>query len=79
MEKNEIIDSLEKGVGKFAAEASAAVEDLVPLFDVSAYPQEQRGLIIECNRRIDEANSKYRVAKFREEMFAKGMKAGMYF
>ena len=79
MEKNEIIDSLEKGVGKFAAEASAAVEDLVPLFDVSAYPQEQRGLIIECNRRIDEANSKYRVAKFREDMFAKGMKAGMYF
>ncbi len=31
---------MEKGVGKFATETSAAVDDLVPLFDVSAYPQE---------------------------------------
>ena len=79
MDKNELIDSMEKGVGKFATEASAAVDDLVPLFDVSAYPQEQRELVNECNRRIDEANSKYRIAKFREDMFAKGMRAGMYF
>jgi hypothetical protein len=49
------------------------------LFDVKDYPEEMHELIIECNRRIDEANSKYRIAKFREDMFAKGMKAGMYF
>ncbi|MCR5735847.1 MAG: PAS domain-containing protein [Lachnospiraceae bacterium] len=79
MDKNELIDSMEKGVGKFATEASAAVDDLVPLFDVSAYPQEQSELVNECNRMIDEANSKYRIAKFREDMFAKGMRAGMYF
>ena len=79
MDTNEILDSMEKGAGKFATEVSAAVDDLVPLFDVSAYPQEQRELILECNRRIDEANSKYRIAKFREDMFAKGMRAGMYF
>lgn len=50
-----------------------------PLFDISAYPEEQRELLTECNRRIDEANSKYRIARFREDMFAKGLKAGMYF
>lgn len=50
-----------------------------PLFYISAYPEEQRELLTECKRRIDEANSKYRIARFREDMFAKGLKAGMYF
>ena len=79
MEKNEIAESIDHGVGQFAAEASAAVDDVSRLFVVKDYPEEMHELIIECNRRIDEANSKYRIAKFREDMFAKGMKAGMYF
>ena len=79
MDKNSIVESIDAGVGQFAAEASIIVDDEIPLFDVYAYPEEQRGLINECNRRIEEANSKYRIAKFREDMFAKGLKAGMYF
>ncbi len=79
MEENEVAKSIDKGVGKFEAEASIIVDDLSPLFDLSAYPQEMHELLTECNRRIDEANSKYRIAKFREDMFAKGMRAGMYF
>ncbi len=72
-------DNIDKGVGQFQAEAGITVDDTTPLFDVSAYPAEQRELIMECNRRIDEANNKYRIAKFREDMFAKGLKAGMFF
>ncbi len=79
MERNAAVDSIDKGVGKFAAEASIIVDDEVPLFDIADYPREQHKLIRECNRRIEEANGKYRIAKFREDMFAKGMKAGMYF
>ena len=79
MDKNAVERSIDKGVGQFATEASIVVEDLSPLFDLSAYPQEMHELLTECNRRIDEANSKYRIAKFREDMFAKGMRAGMYF
>ncbi len=79
MDKSAVVDSIGSGIGKFVAESSIVVDDLEPLFDVSAYPEEQRELITECNRRIDAANSKYRTAKFREDMFAKGLKAGMYF
>ena len=79
MEKNEIAESIDNGVGQFAAEASIIVDDLSPLFDLSDYPEEMHELLTECNRRIDEANAKYRVAKHREDMFAKGLKAGMYF
>ncbi len=79
MDKTTTANSIDNGVGQFVAEASIEVTDVVPLFDVSAYPPEQKGLITECNKRIDEANSKYRIAKFREDMFAKGLKAGMYF
>ena len=79
MDKNEIMDSMEKGLGRFAAEASMEVGDASPLFDLSEYPEEQHEILRECNRRIDEANSKYRIAKYREDMFAKGLKAGMYF
>lgn len=79
MDKNAVERSIDKGVGQFATEASIVVEDLSPLFDLSTYPQEMHELLTECNRRIDEANSKYRTAKFREDMFAKGMRAGMYF
>ncbi len=50
---------------------------LPPLFDPSDYPDQMRELVAECNRRIDEANSKYRIAKYREDMFAKGLKAGI--
>lgn len=79
MDKNETAKSIDKGVGQFAAEASAIVDDLTPLFELSAYPEDMHELLAECNRRIDEANTKYRIAKFREDMFAKGLKAGMYF
>ena len=79
MEKNKIAESIDNGVGQFEVEASIAVDDLTPLFDISAYPEEQREILTECNRRIDEANSKYRIARFREDMFAKGLRAGMYF
>ena len=78
MDKTTTANSIDNGVGQFAAEASIEVTDAVPLFDVSAYPPEQQELITECNKRIDEANRKYRIAKIREDMFAKGLKAGMY-
>ena len=74
-----IADSIDNGVGSFAAEDSALIEDDIPLFDLSDYPEEMHELLAECNKRIDEANAKYRIAKYREDMFAKGMKAGMYF
>ena len=79
MEKNEAAESIDKGIGQFVAEASIEIEDASPLFDCSDYPKEQQELIAECNRRIEEANSKYRIAKIREDMFAKGFRAGMYF
>lgn len=79
MDKKASVDSIDKGIGRFAAEDTAAVDDLTPLFEISDYPEEMQELLAECNRRIDEANSKYRIAKYREDMFAKGMKAGMYF
>ena len=79
MEKKSSADSIDRGVGHFAAEESTTVEDASPLFDISAYPEEQRELLRECNRRIEEANRKYRIARFREDMFAKGLEAGMYF
>ena len=78
MDTTEAVHKIDNGVGQFVAEASAEIEDVTPLFDVSAYPPEQQDMIAECNRRIDEANSRYRIAKFREDMFAKGLKAGMY-
>ena len=74
-----VADSIDHGIGMFAAEASISVKDETPLFDLSDYPEDVHALILECNRRIEEANTKYRVAKYREDMFAKGMKAGMYF
>ena len=77
MDNSAVVNTLDKGVGQFVAEASIDVTDVTPLFDVSEYPEDQRELINECNRRIDEANNKYRIAKFREDMFAKGLKAGM--
>ena len=79
MNKKTAVESIDKGVGQFMAEAGMDVDDLTPLFDLSEYPKEQHELLTECNRRIDEANSKYRIARFREEMFANGLKAGMYF
>ncbi len=79
MDNKEILDSIENGVGQFNAEDSTIVDDFTPLFDPSDYPDQMHELIAECNRRIDEANSKYRIAKYREDMFAKGLKAGMYF
>ncbi len=79
MDKNTIVDSIDNGVGQFEAEASITVDDVAPLFDLSDYPEEQHEILTECNRRIDEANGKYRIARFREDMFAKGLKAGMYF
>ena len=79
MDNNVYASSIDNGVGQFVAEASIDVTDETPLFELTAYPEEQRELILECNRRIEEANSKYRIAKFREDMFAKGLKAGMYF
>ncbi len=79
MERKVTTESIDGDIGQFAAEASIEVEDATALFDISAYPEEQHELLEECNRRIEEANSKYRIAKFREDMFAKGLKAGMYF
>lgn len=79
MNKKTAVESIDKGVGQFMAEAGVDVDDLTPLFDLSEYPKEQHELLTECNRRIDEANSKYRIARVREEMFASGLKAGMYF
>ncbi|MBP5414224.1 MAG: sensor domain-containing diguanylate cyclase [Lachnospiraceae bacterium] len=79
MDKKSVADSIDNGVGQFAAEASMAVDDETPLFDISAYPESMHELIKECNQRIEEANSKYRIARYREDMFAKGLKAGMYF
>ena len=79
MDKKSVADSIDNGIGQFAAEASIVIDDVTPLFDISAYPEEMHGLVKECNKRIEEANTKYRIARYREDMFAKGLKAGMYF
>ncbi len=67
MINDSVVDSIDNGVGNFVAEESITVDDEIPLFDPADYPEEQRELLKECNRRIEEANSKYRIAKFREE------------
>ncbi len=79
MDKKSVADNIDNGIGQFAAEASIVIDDVTPLFDISAYPEEMHGLVKECNKRIEEANTKYRIARYREDMFAKGLKAGMYF
>ena len=79
MDKNTAANSIDNSIGQFAAEASIAIEDFTPLFDMNDYPEEMHDLITECNKRIDEANTKYRIARCREDMFAKGLKAGMFF
>lgn len=79
MDKESVANSIDNSVGQFNAESSIIVDDEVPLFDMSAYPEDMHKLIAECNKRLDEANSKYRTAKYREDMFAKGLKAGMYY
>ena len=79
MEERSFSESIDHGIGQFAAEASMTVDDEIPLFDLTAYPAEAHELLSECNRRIEEANSKYRITRYREDMFAKGLKAGMYF
>ncbi|MDT3844751.1 MAG: sensor domain-containing diguanylate cyclase [Bacillota bacterium] len=79
MDSKTVAEGLENGVGQFETELPIDVEDASPLFDLSAYPENQHDLLAECNRRIAEANHKYRIARFREDMFAKGLKAGMFF
>lgn len=79
MDNNDQYKNIGNGVGKFVAEAGVEINDLTPLFDISAYPEDRQELIAECNKRIDEANTRYRIAKIREDMFAKGLKAGMYY
>lgn len=79
MDQKNVAGSIDNGIGQFVAEASQAVDNVTPLFDISDYPEDMHDLINECNKRIDEANSKYRIARCREDMFAKGLKAGMYF
>ena len=61
MDNNSYASSIDNGIGQFAAEASNEVIDETPLFDISAYPEDQRAIIVECNKRIEEANSKYRL------------------
>lgn len=70
---------IDNGVGEFDAEEGIFLEDDVPLFDLESYPESQREILKECNVRIEEANAKCRIARIREDMFAKGLKAGMYF
>ena len=42
------------------------------------YPEQQRDLVDEVNRRAAIANEKYHIAQLRDEMLAKGFDAGMY-
>ncbi len=79
MNQKKVADSIDNSIGQFVAEASMAVDDVTPLLDISDYPEDMHDIIVECNKRIDEANNKYRIARYREDMFAKGLKAGMYF
>ncbi len=79
MDNKTAANRIDGSIGQFVAEASMTIDDMTPLFDIDAYPREMHDLISECNKRIDEANTKYRIAKCREDMFAKGLKAGMYF
>ena len=51
MDKNTVTDSIDNGIGQFATEASMAVDDIPPLFDVSDYPENMHDIIIECNKR----------------------------
>ena len=46
--------------------------------DPADYPEDQRSLIEEVNRRAAVANEKYHFARLREEMLVKGFDAGMY-
>lgn len=52
--------------------------EVFTLFDKNAYPEVCGGLIDEANRRGRAANDAYRMACHRAQMFASGMKAGMY-
>jgi diguanylate cyclase (GGDEF)-like protein/PAS domain S-box-containing protein len=79
MDKEARLALIKNGVGQFATEDSVNIDDTSPLFDPLDYPPEQRELINECNRRIEAANNKYRVARFREDMFAKGLQSGLFF
>ncbi|HJJ47321.1 MAG TPA: PAS domain-containing protein, partial [Methanocorpusculum sp.] len=42
------------------------------------FPEDQRNLISEVNKRAELANEKYYISQLREEMLAKGFDAGMY-
>ena len=46
--------------------------------DPAEYPEDQKGLVEEVNRRAALANEKYHMALLREEMLDKGFDAGMY-
>ena len=48
------------------------------LLNPADYPEDQKSLIEEVNRRAAAANEKYYIAQLREEMLAKGFDAGMY-
>lgn len=78
VEKEELLGDINQTVGQFMAESSVDVDDLTPLLNPEDYSAEEQELVRACNRRIEDANKKYRLARFREDMFANGLKAGMY-
>lgn len=51
---------------------------VIDLFNPMDYPEEQRALIEEFNRRATQANMRYHLAHHREDMLANGFEAGMY-
>lgn len=79
MSTKSVDEIIPQGVGQFVAEDSVIVNDEAPLFDLDSYPEEMHDILTECNKRIEEANNKYRLARCRENMFASGLRAGMYF
>ena len=51
---------------------------VIDLFNPMDYPEEQRALIEEFNRRATQANMRYHLAHHREDMLANGFEAGMF-
>ena len=59
-------------------EESTISEIAFELLDPADYPEGQRSLVEEINRRAAYANEKYHIAQLQGEMLAKGFDAGMY-
>lgn len=70
------IDNIDGDLCQF--EHGQKIGNAFNLLNVEDYPNEDKGLIEEINKRGQEANELYKMSRHREQMFASGFKAGMY-